>query len=355
MPRVAGVDARAYLVQEATTGETLVRYADRRRVPIASITKLMTVLVALRHARLDDVVTVSPYAASVGESTVELDAGQRITVRDLVEAALIQSANDAANALAAHVGRGDIGRFVAMMNAEGRRLGLRETRFVRPDGLDVPGHLSSARDVTRLADAAMRVPAIRAVVRERTATIAGGRTLYTWNDLLGRFPGVVGVKTGHTAAAGWCQVAAARRYGVTIYATILGSASREERNGDLAALLRAGLASFRPVVLTEAGRTYATVGTPYGRGHLSLVAARSLVRVARVDRPLVQRVVAPTAVSLPVERGERLGTLRVYRDGGIVAATPLVASRSVSKPGVVGRATWYAERTGEKLWNWVTW
>ena len=141
-----------------------------------------------------------------------------------------------------------------MMNAEARKLGLRDTHFANPDGLDAPGHYSSARDVTRLARIAMRNKVIRSVVGHTTATIAGGRTLTTWNDLLSRFPGLFGVKTGHTGAAGWSEVAAARANGVTIYATLLGGATREGRNGDLAALLAWGLARYRTVDLVKRQR-----------------------------------------------------------------------------------------------------
>src|SRR5205085_11624384 len=107
----------------------------------------MTVLITLERTRLSDVVTVSPDAAAVGESSAHLRAGERLTVRELLEAALIQSANDAADALADHVGHGSESAFVRMMNARARRLGLHDTHFVRPDGLDAPGHVSSARDV----------------------------------------------------------------------------------------------------------------------------------------------------------------------------------------------------------------
>jgi serine-type D-Ala-D-Ala carboxypeptidase (penicillin-binding protein 5/6) len=303
------------------------------------------VLVSLEHARPADLVTVGPGASAVGESTVHLQPGEQLTVRDLVEAALIQSANDAANALADHVGGGDRERFVALMNERAEALGLRDTHFVRPDGLDVPGHLSSARDVTTLARVAMRSPLVRDVVRRRTETIAGGRRLHTWNDLLASFPGLIGVKTGHTSAAGWCQVAAARGRGVTIYATVLGSPTRAGRNEDLAELLAWGISRYRVAELVEPRRTYARAEAPYGRRALALVAAKPLVRVVRVDRTLVERVVAPAVVELPVRRGQRLGWVRVYDRGRLVAERPLVAARTIEEPGLGGRVAWYAERT----------
>jgi serine-type D-Ala-D-Ala carboxypeptidase (penicillin-binding protein 5/6) len=314
----------------------------------------MTVLVTLEHARLDDVVTVDRSASAVGESTIHLRAGERLTVRDLVKAALIQSANDAAQALADYVGRGDEAAFVAMMNERARQLGLSDTQFVRPDGLDTAGHYSSARDVTKLARVVMHQKAVRAIVRERADTIAGGRTLHTWNDLLGSFPGLIGVKTGHTSAAGWCQVAAARGRGLTIYATVLGSPARQRRNVDLVGLLAWGLSRYRVVPVVSSDRVYAEAETGYGRRPLGLMAARPLVRVVRVDRPLVERVVASAAVALPVRRGERLGEVRVYAGPKLVAAAPLVAARTVERPGLPGRVRWYAGQTAHHVWSWIT-
>jgi D-alanyl-D-alanine carboxypeptidase (penicillin-binding protein 5/6) len=348
------VSARSFLIQDASTGEVLAQHASWARVPIASITKLMTVLVTLEHADLDDVVSVRSDAAAVGESTINLRAGERITVRDLVEAALIQSANDAADALADYVGHGSSARFVALMNAKARELGLTRTRFTRADGLDAPGHVSTAGDVTRLAQAAMRLRAVRSIVRRRTDTIAGGRVLHTWNDLLGLFPGLVGVKTGHTAGAGWCEVGAVRRYGMTLYVTVLGSPTRSQRNADLAALLRWGLSRYRPVWLVQPGRVYLRAAAGYGRAPVPLVPARTVVRPVRVDRPLVERVVAPSTLRLPVRRGTRVGEVRVYSGRRLEARVPLVAGRSVSRPGVDGRVGFYARRTFSHVGAWLT-
>ena len=348
------VVARSYLVVNATTGEVLASRDAHARVPIASITKLMTVLVALERARVADPVVVDPQADVVGESSAQLHAGERLLLGDLIKAALIQSANDAAYAIAAGTARGNVGSFVASMNAKATRLGLRDTHFIRPDGLDVAGHYSSAWDVTRLARAAMRRPFVRDVVRRRTAVIAGGRRLHTWNDLLGSFPGLLGVKTGHTSAAGWCEVAAARARGMTIYATILGSPTRAQRNADLAALLRWGVSRYRVARVISAGRTYARAATGYGRASLPLVAARAARVPIRTGRPLVERVVAAGAVELPVRAGARLGTVRVFAGRRLVATRPLVAARTVERPGAVARARFYGRRALAHAWGWIT-
>jgi D-alanyl-D-alanine carboxypeptidase (penicillin-binding protein 5/6) len=321
---------------------------------MASITKLMTVLLALERAKLNETVTVPAASTSAGGSSVYLRAGERLTVRDLVEASLIQSANDAAVALAAHVGKGDVGRFVRLMNRRARQLKLASTSFVRPDGLDAPGHVSTARDVTRLARIVMNKPFVRRTVVRRTGEIAGGRRLATWNDLLASFPGLLGVKTGHTSRAGWCQVGAARGDGVTVYATVLGSPTRAQRNEDLAALLKWGLSRYRAAAVVDSERVYASAAAPFDRGPVALVAPKTIRRAVRVGRRLREQVVAPTVVSLPVRRGEELGEVRVYDGARLIARAPLVAAASVDSPGVAARARWYASRARETVTGWFT-
>jgi serine-type D-Ala-D-Ala carboxypeptidase (penicillin-binding protein 5/6) len=348
---VPSPDARAFYVVNASTGEVLAARDAHERLPVASITKLMTVIVALQHLQLDQVVTVTPQAAHVGEERIPLHAGQQVSVRDLLKGALIQSANDAADALAAAAAGGDIARFVGWMNERAQRLGLHDTHFERPDGLDAPGHVSSARDVAVLAQVAMHIPAVREIVRERTDTIEGGAvTLHTWNDLLGVFPGTIGVKTGHTGAAGWCEVAATRRPGYTIYAVILGSPTRAQRNADLERLLGWGVSQYRE--LTLVGRiAYAHAALGYGLPAVPVVAVKPLVRVVHLGRPLTARVIAPSALSLPVRRGERVGRIEIWAGGTLLGTRPLVAGRSASRPGLGGRMRWYATRTMHHLWG----
>ena len=342
------VDAEAYVVQNAGTGEVLASSHERERLPMASITKLMTVIVALEQASLDDVATISRRTASIGESTINLVPGERVTLRDLIRAALIQSANDAANAIAAFVGRGSVGRFVGLMNARAQQLGLADTRFVNPDGLDTPGHYSSAADVTKLARVAMNKSFIRETVGLVTAT-AAGRPLRNWNDLLSSFPNLIGVKTGHTNGAGWSQVAAARGGGVTIYATVLGGETRDGRNADLSELLAWGLSRYRTVWAIDGERVYGTARTAYGKDRVRLVAAKPALRVIHVERPLLERVVMPVEVELPVRKGQRLGEVQVLDRGTVLARSPLVAANALEKPGALGRVGFYAGRTLDHL------
>ena len=342
---VPNPDARAFYVMNAATGEVLASHDANVSMPIASITKLMTVIIALEHLKPSQTVTVTGNAAQVGESRIPLYRGERISVSDLLAGALIQSANNAADALASAASGGDIPLFVDWMNARAHKLGLRDTHFVRPDGLDATGHVSSDRDVAVLARVAMHRPIVRELVRLRSDTIEGGHVaVHTWNDLLGVVPGLIGVKTGHTNDAGWCQVAAVRRSGFTIYAVVLGSPTRSQRNDDLQRLLAWGVSQYRTLRLVAA-QPYAWAALPFGRPRIALVARQPLLRVVRVGRPVIEKIVAPTSVSLPVRRGQRLGRVEVWTGGKLVGTRPLLAARTVSRPGLGGRLRWYSTRT----------
>jgi D-alanyl-D-alanine carboxypeptidase (penicillin-binding protein 5/6) len=341
-----------YLVGE--DGSVLASGDASRRRAVASITKLMTAVVALDHVRPTDVVRVSPSAASIGESTVFLRAGEQLTIAELLRATLVPSANDAALALALHVGGGSADRFVDLMNAKAEELGLDDTHFVNPHGLDEGGHVSSAQDATTLVRHALGVPLIAEALSRSSATLSGGRTFPTTDDLLVTWPPLVGGKTGHTRDAGWSQAAAAKRAGVTVYGTVLGSHSREARNDALRALLSYGLDQYRRVQVIDHGRVYATGEVGYGEPGVDLVAPRSIVRPVRTGRPLVERVIAPGVLTLPVSKGDRLGRVEVYDGNRLVAASNLVAAEAAEEAGFLAKAQWYATETVSNLWGMLT-
>ncbi len=349
-PQVAA--ASWYLVGE--DGSVLARGEPGSPRAVASITKLMTAVVALEQARLTDLVRVSPSAASIGESTVYLRAGEELSVADLIRATLIPSANDAAQALALHVGRGSADRFVGLMNAKAEELGLSDTNFENPHGLDESGHVSSARDATALVRYALGVPFIRDALSRSTVSLPDGRTFPTTDDLLVTWPPLVGGKTGHTVDAGWSQAAAAARSGVTVYGTVLGSTARGTRNDALRELLEYGLDQYRRVQVIDAGRAYVTAETGYGQPDVDLVAPRSIVRMLRSGKPLVERVVAPTTLALPVAQSQIVGRVEVYDGSRLVASSNLVAAESVADAGFLAKVRWYATRTVANVWEIVS-
>ena len=341
-----------YLIGE--DGAVLAQQSSRRSRAIASITKMMTAIVALEEARPSEPVQVSLQAAGVGGSTVYLRGGEMLTVGELVRAMLIPSANDAASALALHVGDGSTAQFVFLMNEKALELGLVDTTFVNPHGLDEPGHVSSARDATVLIRHALGVPAIRDALEEPSFSLAGGQVFPTTDDLLTSWQPLLGGKTGHTKGAGWSEAAAAARRGATVYGTVLGVDTREGRNDALRELLDFGLDRYQRVAVIEATRVYEEADTEYGQKRVELIASSTLVRTVREDVPLLERTYVPTMVGLPVRAGERLGRVEVWEGDRLVASSNLVAAESVSEPGNLGQAVWLAERTAENVWELVT-
>jgi D-alanyl-D-alanine carboxypeptidase (penicillin-binding protein 5/6) len=298
-------------------------------------------------------VVVPASATSIGESTANLLPGERLLVRDLAIAALVASANDAATALALH-SAGSEERFVALMNGKAIELGMDATRFTNPHGLDEADQSSSARDTVTLLRAALRNPFVAVWAGRTAATLSDGRRLTTTNDLLSRMPSMLAGKTGHTDDAGWSEVAAARAGGATVLTSVLGSASREARNADLRALLRFGLAQYRSSRVVDPTRTYATAEVGWGLPDVGLVAPAPTVEPAPVGRPLVERVVAPAVLTLPVAAGDVLGELRVFDGDRLVARSPLVADRAVKEPGFFAKAWYTARRTVHHLTGFVS-
>mgnify|MGYP002397731237 FL=1 len=337
------VDASAYILVDPHTGEVLARKGPDLRLPMASTTKMMTALLVLERARLDDVVTVPADAAAVGESSADLVPGEQLTVRDLLAGLLVGSGNDAAVTLAEHVG-GSQAAFVDMMNARARSLGLTRTHYANPHGLDAPGHYSTVRDMVRLGRALMRYPLVRDLVDRRTVELPGAfggptRTLESENTLLDLMPEADGIKTGHTSGAGYALVAHASRprVGVDLYAAVIGSPSEDERAADMDRLLTWGLDQYaRPTVIPTAQVTTATVRDRPGV-RVPLRVARPLVATVRLGRPLSQTIVAPGEVIGPVRAGQRVGRIVVRQDGRVVGARDLVAARAVSGPSVADR------------------
>jgi serine-type D-Ala-D-Ala carboxypeptidase (penicillin-binding protein 5/6) len=337
------VEASSALLVDGNTGETLFALHPDRRLPMASLTKLMTALLTMEHAKKDDTVRVAGPAPSVGESTINLQEGERLKVGDLLAAALIQSANDAAYALATDVG-GTVKKFVQMMNERAAELGLDRTHYVVPDGLDTPGHYSSARDTYTLARQDMKHMLFRRIVARSGGRIAGGRTLYAWNDLLRTYPGAIGIKTGHTDKAGWSEIAAADREGITMYAVILGGPTRGRRNHDLAALLDWGFGHYGRVQVISRAKPYAEVNVPFSDNQVALVAEDRVRVTVPLDHTLVQKIVAPDTLDLPVAQGDPIGEIVVYDRDRVVARRPLVSTETMGEPNIVRRVRWYAGR-----------
>ncbi|HEU4683368.1 MAG TPA: D-alanyl-D-alanine carboxypeptidase family protein [Nitrospira sp.] len=224
------VPAHSILLKELNSGRILYEHDAGKRLSPASLTKIMSALVILEHGNLDDLVTVSPNAARAHKTHLRLKAGQIFRLEDLLKGMLIVSANDACLAAVEHVG-GDQAQFVALMNAKAGALGLHDTHFSNACGFDDVDHYSTAEDLARLSVIALEHPTFREFVREERTMIMpvnGTRVylLHTTNRLLGRIPGVEGVKTGFTSKAGRCLIAKVSQNGSDLLLVILNSHRR---------------------------------------------------------------------------------------------------------------------------------
>jgi len=317
------VRAAAALVEDLDTGQMLYAMNPRAHRPIASLTKIMTALLVLERTDPGDVVTASPTAAAAGGAEFGLVPGERHSVRQLLYALLLQSANDVAVALAEHVS-GNVEAFVALMNSRARQLELADTRFASPNGLDDTGY-SSAADLAALARAAMEQERFAAVVAARARDIPvegdGSRHVQNRNALLWLYPGTVGVKTGYTAAAGFCLVAAAERDGERILTVVLGEPEAAWDDG--AALLDHTFLAFDRVELVEAGDRFHDV---HVRGEVyRAVAGASLVRMVPVPAgPVTREVRLSGVLRPPLDPGDRLGRVVVMAGDMPMGSVPLV-------------------------------
>jgi len=222
--------AHGILLKELNSGRVLYEHDAGKRMSPASLTKIMSALVILERGQLDDLVTISPNAARAHKTHLRVKAGQVFRLEDLLKAMLIVSANDACLAAVEHVG-GDEAQFVDFMNAKAEELGLADTHFSNGCGFDNPDHYSTAEDLAALSLMALDQPIFRQLVREERAIItpvSGHRAyvLHNTNRLLGRIPGVEGIKTGFTSKAGRCLIAKVSQNGSDLLLVILNSKRR---------------------------------------------------------------------------------------------------------------------------------
>jgi D-alanyl-D-alanine carboxypeptidase (penicillin-binding protein 5/6) len=325
------VEARAWALIDGRTGDVILAHNGSERLPIASTTKLMTAYVAIKDMPLDKVVRAQPYDAEYGESLLGMRTGQEISVRDLLYGLILRSGNDAAHTLAI-AAAGSTERFVAQMNRYAAALGLSDTHYANPVGLDQKGNYSSARDLATLTQHLLRIPAFAKISASREATLRSvhpQRTIKTINELLELAPWVTGVKTGHTFGALYVLVGSGRRDGVELISDVIGAPSDEARFDGNLELLEYGFDQYRERRPVRAGQELADAEIEYSGGELPLRAARTVEVGVRKGQDVQVGVRAPEEVEGPIERGAVLGRATVLLDGRRVATVALRAGRRV--------------------------
>lgn len=335
-PRPDLPGAQAAILIDARDGGILFQRDPDERRSIASTTKLMTALLTLERAKPGDVYRAPVYNALPVESKIDLRAGERMRVDDLLEALLLESANDAAVTLAEGVS-GTRPAFVRDMNARARELGLTGTSYANPIGLDDPGNYSTARDLAALARRLMRNRRFASVVGMPVANLESGarpRAVANRNDLIGQYDFVDGVKTGHTGTAGYVLVGAARsRLGARVISIVLGEPSEAARDAESLALLRYGLAQFRRVQPLEKSKPVASAAVEYFDERASLVPASDALVVTRRGQRVRTSVDAPEELEGGLPAGHPVGRITVLRGDQVVRRVRLVTATAVPGAG----------------------
>ena len=339
-PQVA---AGAAVLMEKETGEVLYESHAHDKLEPASVTKIMTMLLVMEavdagQIALEDMVTVSARAASMGGSQVYLKEGEQLSVSDMLKAVAVVSGNDAAVALAEHL-TGSEERFVEKMNQRARELGMQDTCFLNCTGLPVAGHLTSAYDIALMSRALIGHPQIRAYTTIWMDSIRDGQfQLANTNKLIRFYEGATGLKTGHTDSAGYCLSATAERDGMELIAVVLKADSTDQRFGSAKDLLNYGFATYT-LMDVYPSQALPPVDVLLGvEEQLQPVLSRSsriLVRKEELN-DVVTDIRLCTDVEAPVENGQRLGEMSVQVGGQEIASIPIVASCAVERLTVPG-------------------
>lgn len=345
------LEAASAVLVEPVTGDVVYRLRPHQRRPIASTTKLMTALLVLEREPLRRVFTSPGYhPAFPDESLVPLRSGERMTVADLLRGLLLASGNDAAVDLAANT-TGSVASFVAQMNRRASQLGLSDTHFSNPIGLDSATNHSSASNLVALAIRLRQRRWFAHTVDQAGARLKGSygaRTVVNRNDLVRQVGFVNGVKTGHTPAAGYVLVGSGTRDGVTMVSAVLGDPGVYSRNADTLALLRYGFSRYRSDTVFARTDVLARPRVRYReQDRIRLVPARAFATVVRRgEHPPTVTVHAPAKLTGPLRVGRRVGRVDVRYRGHVIARVPLVTADRVPEVALAARVVTFVLRPG---------
>lgn len=332
--------AKSYVLMEASTGQILAEQNADEQIPPASITKIMTMLLVMERIdsgeiSMDDMVTTSEHASSMGGTQIWLEVGEEMSVNDLLKATAINSANDAAVALAEHVA-GTEEAFAQLMNQKAAELDMTGTTFKNATGLDAEGHLSTARDIAIMGRELLKYPQITEYTSVYMDSLRGGETeLVNTNKLVRFYEGCNGIKTGTTDGAGSCLCASAERNGMTLIAVSMGSETSKERFASCRALLDYGFANYalyKPDVSEESLQAI-----PVEQGQKSVAAITTdsngdaVLIPKSAENKIEQEIVINPSVIAPVTSGQEVGTI-IYKIGEqTVAEQKIVTAEDVDK------------------------
>ncbi|MDR0395948.1 MAG: D-alanyl-D-alanine carboxypeptidase [Oscillospiraceae bacterium] len=338
LPAGALSSAKAAFVMEINTGRPLFSWNAGTKLPMASTTKIMTALLALEMGNMDDMVTASRNAYGVPGTSIYLQLGESLALRDMLLGLMLASGNDAAVAIAEHIG-GSVDGFLALMNDRAARLGAYDTRFNSPNGLPAADHYTTAQDLAKITAAAMRLPAFREIVGTQRATIPWmdhdyDRVLTNKNRLLAEYQGATGIKTGFTNAAGRCLVFGAKRGDMEIVGVVLNCSNWFDEAARLMDICFGQYTMIRMLGDGDAVRPLAVRGGIGGSVPLKLQG--DLSAPLSKNESVSVRLDLPDELRAPVAIGDTVGFARMYANGALVAERPIIASAAVEERSYFG-------------------
>ena len=339
------LDVKAAVLIDADTGKVIFEQDAHKELPLASVTKVMTMLLVMEavddgKVKLTDQVTISERAASMGGSQMYRLVGATHPLEELLQGIAIVSANDGCVAAAEYIA-GSEEVFVEKMNKRAQELGMRDTHFVNTNGLPVADHYSSAYDISVMSRLLLKHEETQKWFNTWQTTIKVGLPgkekdfgLTNTNKLIKQYPGANGIKTGYTQEAGYCLSASAERDGTTLIAVVLGAKTSQIRNAEVTKLLNYGFANYASVTLAEKGQRVKKItldkGEPYVLQAVTGEKATAFVKKGQ-EKETSYKVNIPKNLKLPVDKGDKIGTMDIYCGDEKLGSCDLVADRDVDK------------------------
>lgn len=330
--KIPVVDAFSAITLDSRSERILYEKNIHKRCAIASTTKIMTAIVAIENGNLEDIVTVSKRAASIWGSTIELRCSEKIKLHDLLYGLLLKSGNDAAIAIAEHVG-GSVENFVNLMNEKAADLGLKDTNFVTPHGLDKDAHFSTAYDLAQITKYALQNKVFSKIVATTNINI-NTRSFYNTNDLLITYPGANGVKTGYTGKAGRCLVTSVVRGDWKIISVVLNCPTRERRTRDSRIILDYTFNNYKPYKLVDNNNAFGVLPVCKGKKKdVKIFSCESIVipllneEISRIDK----KIFLPKELNAPVSSNVEVGKIEFLIDNKIIASSGLKVIEEINK------------------------
>lgn len=336
------LSAKAAVLMEASTGQILYESSPDEQLPIASVTKIMTMLLIMEeidngNLALDDMITVSENAMSYGGSTMFLETGEQLTVNDMLKGIAVASANDGCVAMAEHIA-GSEDAFVDMMNAKAAELGMENTHFMNTNGLDEEGHYSSARDVAIMSRELIKHEKIFDYTTIWTDELRDGKfQLANTNKLIRYYDGANGLKTGSTSQALCCLSASAKRDDMQLIGVILGAPTSAERFDSAKTLLDYGFSHYSVKQLISEGDSLGAAEVKKGVADSVDVVSGGECQVLfekGKDGEIEQEIYIEDNLTAPVEQGQEIGSISFSIDGELIGEVPLLAGSAVEKKSI---------------------